>query len=99
MKRNPKTDALLGFAARSRNLVSGDNSCRARLRSIRLLILAEDASEDAQNYFKNHFQGPVLLYGDRDHLGHLIGKSPRMVIGITDRQFARSIEESLRMET
>ncbi len=87
---------LLGFASKSGNLVSGDNTCRAHLRSIKLIIMSTDCKEEAANFFARQFQNKCYTVGNRYELGLAIGKSPRTVIGITDAQFAKSIEKSMR---
>ena len=99
MNTNPKTDSLIGFAARAGALVSGEGTCRDQLKSIRLLILALDGGCGREEYFGRVYTGPVVHYGDRYHLGRITGKSPRTVIGITDDRFAKSIKESLNMKT
>ncbi|QRN86313.1 ribosomal L7Ae/L30e/S12e/Gadd45 family protein [Clostridia bacterium] len=92
---NEETRTLLGFAAKSGNLVSGDNTCRAHLKSIKLVILSKDCSNETAGYFKKQFGNRCYQTGDRYELGIAIGKSPRTVIGIKDSQFARSIEKSM----
>lgn len=92
---NDKTRTLLGFASKSGRLVSGDNTCRAHKKSIRLVILSEDCSEDTAQYYKKQYEDKCYQTGDRYELGLAIGKSPRTVIGITNSQFAKSIVRSM----
>ena len=92
---NEKTRTLLGFASKSGNLVSGENTCRAHQKSIKLVILSEDCTKETAEYYKRQYQEKCFQTGSRFELGIAIGKSPRTVIGITNKQFAKSIEESI----
>lgn len=92
---NEKTRTLLGFASKSGSLVSGDNTCRAHMKSIMLVILSVDCSEETAQHYKKQYGDKCYQTGDRYELGIAIGKSPRTVIGITDSQFAKSIERSM----
>lgn len=87
---------LLGFASRAGKLVSGENTCKAKSKQIQLVILSEDAREDTKRFFANRYKGRCYSLGTRYELGVAIGKSPRTVIGVTERQFAKSIEESIK---
>lgn len=91
-----QTAALLGFAARAGGLVSGENTCRARIKRIHLVVLSADAPVRTQEHFEKQKPGACYTWGDRNELGRVIGKSPRTVVGITDPRFARSIRDSLK---
>lgn len=91
-----RTATLLGFAARAGELVSGENTCRARIRRIHLVLLSGDAPERTRRHFEKLKPGACYTWGDRNELGRVIGKSPRTVVGITDPRFARSIRDSLK---
>lgn len=93
---NNQTKTLLGFASKSGKLVSGENTCKARMKEIKMIILSNDCREDMVVRYQNKFPNRLYRLGDRYELGIAIGKSPRTIIGITDHQFARSIEESMK---
>lgn len=99
-----KIEALLGFAAKAGKVVPGDNAVRSKLRhgKIHLILLAEDASDDITEYY--HYKGeemgiPVICTGTKVKLGWVIGKSQRVVLGISDQQFANSILKQVREKT
>lgn len=96
-----KIEALIGFAAKAGKVVSGDQAVKAKLRhgTVRLLILAEDASQEITEYycFKGLELGiPVIVSGTKLELGLAAGKSQRAVIGIMDKGFASSILKQVR---
>ena len=76
-------------------LISGPSSGRIPLK---LLIIAEDASENTKNKMAGEAgsQGlPYKVYGYSDELSHTAGTSGRMVFGITDDNFAKVITEQI----
>jgi ribosomal protein L7Ae-like RNA K-turn-binding protein len=86
--------SLLGLAQKAGRVFSGDNTCRAKLKYIKLVILSEDCSDKTKDFFQEHCkkeQKPILIIGRRVDLGLALGKSPRTVVGITDLNFARQI--------
>lgn len=93
---NLKIKNLLTLAAKSGNLVSGDGTCINYLKkdAVRLVILAEDASENTKKKFedKTSYRNiPIRYYGNKEQLGTTIGKSSRTIIAIIDKGFAESI--------
>lgn len=94
-------EALLGFASKSGNIAAGDNATRDKLRkgNVYLIILASDASGELIDHYIFHSkkqQITLICSGTKLELGLAIGKSQRGVIGITDRQLARSIINLIR---
>lgn len=95
MIRN-KVESYLGFAARSRNLITGYNTCIMMMekRKVRLLILAEDLAENTVEKMltqckKNKIE--YRIFGNSDDLSHITGKSGKGIFGITDKHFAEII--------
>lgn len=94
--KQDKIKTLLGFAQKAGKVVSGDNACRAKFNKLLLVILSEDCSKETAEYFQYKCKKagkPILFWGSRVDLGVAIGKSPRTVVGITDPNFARQVEE------
>lgn len=92
---NEKTRTLLGFCSKANRLVSGENTCKARTREIKLVIVSTDCRQEVQDRYQHHFPDACYQLASRYELGLAIGKSPRTVIGITDASFAKSIEKSI----
>lgn len=91
---------LLGFAQKSGNLVTGENTCEIFLKKkqIVLLIVSEDVSENTLKKMIGHarkYGVPLYQYGKREELSIAIGKANRAVIGIKDRGFAKKLAELL----
>ena len=91
-----KVFSYMGFAARSRNLVTGYNSCILMMerKKIRLLILTEDLAENTmkkmlQQCDRSHVE--YRIFGKREQLSHITGNCDKGIYGITDRHFAEII--------
>ena len=93
---NPKIKNLLTLAAKSGNLVSGDETCINYLKkdAVKLVILAEDASENTKKKFEDktsYRNVPIRYWGNKEELGNTIGKPSRTIIAIIDKGFSESI--------
>ncbi|WP_454961355.1 L7Ae/L30e/S12e/Gadd45 family ribosomal protein [Eggerthia catenaformis] len=90
----------LGLAVRAKCLVTGENVLVGiRNKSIKLVIIANDASENTKKRMINkcnYYQVEYILFSDSDSLSQAIGKSNRMAIGITEKGFANKLINSLR---
>lgn len=99
--RLTKIRALLGFAAKSGKIFSGNEAVRRQLDkgTIFLIILAKDASRDIAAYYMYNCTTlgvPIICAGTKYDLGLSIGKSQRAVIGISDQSFAKNIVRKVR---
>ena len=88
-----KVDSYLGFAAKSRNLVSGYHTClhTIKQRRMKLLILSEDLSENTVKKLSKLSEEngvPLRIYGKSEELSKATGSQERGVFGITDANFA-----------
>jgi ribosomal protein L7Ae-like RNA K-turn-binding protein len=87
---------MLGFAAKSRQLISGSTTVEERLKKgqVYMVICAQDLSAKTIKHF-NHLcetrQIPFYCYGLCSDLGQGIGKPGRGVIGIISNHFAATI--------
>lgn len=96
-----KVLSMLSIAAKSGNIASGEFSTEKAVKEGKafLVIVASDASENTQKMFSNmteFYEVPMYLYGDKETLGHFIGKEFRASLAVTNEGLARSIEEKLR---
>ena len=88
-----KIDSYLGFAAKSRNLVSGNYSClnAIKQKKLKLLILSEDLSENTVKKLAKLSKEndiPLRIYGKSEELSRVTGSQERGIFGITDVNFA-----------
>ncbi|MGE5581553.1 MAG: L7Ae/L30e/S12e/Gadd45 family ribosomal protein [Bacillota bacterium] len=91
-----KLQSLLGFAAKSRQLISGSNTVLEAIkkRQVYLVICARDLSPRTVRSFRNLCEKQQISFynfGSCSELGHWIGKPGRGVIGITSGHFAATI--------
>ena len=88
---------LIGLATRARKVCFGADSVEERIdkKRVRLLIIAENASERTKDKFikiakKNNI--PVIVKGEIDILSKAIGKSNKAIIGIEDINLSNEIQ-------
>lgn len=96
-----KVLSMLSIAAKSGSIASGEFSTEKAVKEGKayLVIVASDASENTQKMFSNmteFYEVPMYLYGDKETLGHFIGKEFRASLAVTNEGLARSIEKNLR---
>jgi ribosomal protein L7Ae-like RNA K-turn-binding protein len=89
---------MLGFAQKSGNLISGENTVELFVprKKISLVIITEDASDNTKEKFiklATRFQVPYIVWGDRESLSHAIGKYNRAVYGISNKKFSRQLRK------
>lgn len=95
-----KLKAYLGFAAKARQLQTGYNTCLALLdkRKVRLLIVAEDLSLNTVKKMTQKCESSgtdYKIFGERDELSRITGKSGNGIFAITDGNFAKVIAEEI----
>lgn len=92
---------MLGIAAKSGSVASGEYSTEKAVKDGKayLVIVASDASKNTQKMFSNmtdFYEVPMYLYGDKETLGHFIGKEFRASLAVTNEGLAHSIEDKLK---
>ncbi|MBK5263172.1 MAG: ribosomal L7Ae/L30e/S12e/Gadd45 family protein [Peptostreptococcaceae bacterium] len=91
-----KIDSYLGFAKKSRGLISGYNTCIHGINQgkIKLIIIAEDVTENGSEKLIRLAEDKKITYrryGTKEELSKLMGFEDRGVFGIVDDNFARII--------
>ncbi|MFC6331124.1 L7Ae/L30e/S12e/Gadd45 family ribosomal protein [Paenibacillus septentrionalis] len=94
--KNDKALSALGMAMRAGKLATGDEIVLKAIRAgkAKLVVLAADASENTKKKFRDKcssYQVSLKEAYDRESLGRAIGKAERVVIAVTDVQFAQLI--------
>ncbi|MEF9946371.1 MAG: ribosomal L7Ae/L30e/S12e/Gadd45 family protein [Lachnospiraceae bacterium] len=97
-----KALSLIGLATKAGKIASGEFSAEkaAKAGKAFLIIVAEDASDNTKKKFQNmcdFYQVPICFYGNRDTLGHAMGKEFRASLAVLDAGFAKGIIK--QMET
>ena len=89
---------FLGIAWRARAVVAGEYPCLHAIRAGKglFLILAADASANTTGRLKaaaTYRSVPYLVAYTKSQLGRAIGQSARAALLVTDKNFARKLEE------
>ena len=100
MKNDSRVQGMIGLAQRAGKISSGATQVKQDIKNGRaaLVIIAHDASKNTFKDFCSsceHYQVPILRWGDKDRLGHIIGKPFRTIIAVRDKGFANRIKQLL----
>ena len=88
---------MLGLAKRAGKVSTGTFICEKMIKSntARLVILAEDASENTEKAIKNacdYYGTKLIKCSNKADLGHFSGaKADRAVVCVNDNNFAKAI--------
>ena len=92
---------MLGIAAKSGNVVSGEFSTEKAVKTghAYLVIVSEEASANTNKMFTNmtdFYEVPMYVFGTKEELGRCIGKEFRASLAITDENLATAVENKLK---
>lgn len=98
-----KTLGLIGLATKAGKTAGGEFLTEREVKSGRaaLVIVAEDASENTKKKFQNmceYYKVPIRFYGDKDTLGHAMGKQFRASLAVLDEGLAKGIRKHMDTE-
>ena len=98
-----KIYSLLGLCQKAGKLVSGEFSVENAIKGGKacMVIVSSDASDNTSKKFRDkcdYYNVPFYMFGDKEKLGHAIGKEVRTSIAITDDGFAKSFQKNLRVD-
>ena len=101
MSRRDKVLSLIGLAMKAGRCASGEMMTETETKSGRakLVIVASDVSENTKKKFRDmceFYKVPIYFYGDKDTLGHAMGKEFRASLAILDNGFADGIQKELK---
>ena len=101
MANRDKVLSLIGLAMKAGRCTSGETMTEneTKLGRARLVIVASDASENTKKKFRDmckFYRVPICFYGDKDTLGHAMGKEFRASLAILDKGFADGIRKELK---
>ena len=96
--------SMLGIAAKSGNVVSGEFSTEKAVKTghAYLVIVSAEASGNTKKSFCNmtdFHHVPCYCYGSKEALGRCIGKEFRASLAVTDENLARAVEKKLKERT
>ena len=98
-----KALSMISLATKAGKTASGEFSTEQSVKSFRaeLVIVATDASENTKKKFQNmceFYEVPIYFYGDKDTLGHAMGKEFRASLAVNDLGFAKGIMKHIDSE-
>ena len=98
-----KSMGLIGLATKAGKTAGGEFLTEREVKSGRaaLVIVAEDASENTKKKFQNmceYYKVPIRFYGDKDTLGHAMGKQFRASLAVLDEGLAKGIRKHMDTE-
>lgn len=101
--RMNKALSMISLATKAGKTKSGEFMTEKEVKegNARLVIVAGDASENTKKKFKNmcdFYKVPIYFYGDKDTLGHAMGKEFRASLAVIDAGFAKGIRKHLDTE-
>ena len=101
MANRDKVLSLIGLAMKAGRCTSGETMTEneTKLGRARLVIVASDASDNTKKKFRDmceFYKVPICFYGDKDTLGHAMGKEFRASLAILDEGFAAGIQKELK---
>ena len=102
MADNKRLLSLVGLATRARKVVSGEFSTEKSVKSGKshLVIVSEEASDNTKKMFRNmctYYKVPYFEFGNKEELGHILGKQMRASLAVMDAGFAKSMVERMNI--
>jgi len=96
LTNNERLYGLLGLAARAGKIVFGTEACKSGIekKKVKLMLLAKDASERTKINFEEICRKeniPIVEILTVDILSKAIGKTNKVIIGITDGNFSKEM--------
>ena len=98
-----KALSLISLATKAGKTASGEFCTEKEVKTgmAALVIVADDASDNTKKKFQNmceFYEVPIYFYGDKDTLGHAMGKEFRASLAVTDPGFAKGIAKHIEAE-
>ena len=99
--KQDKVLSLIGLATKAGQTASGEFMTEREVKTGRaaLVIVAGDSSDNTKKKFRDmceFYKVPICFYGDKDTLGHAMGKEFRASLAILDEGFADGIQRELK---
>ena len=96
--------SMIGLATRAGKTVSGEFSVENAVKGGRayLVILPCDASDNTKKKFTNmcsYYEVPIHFHGNKEELGHAMGKEQRSSMALLDEGFANAVEQKLELKS
>ena len=95
-----KAYGMIGMAMKAGKVASGEFATEKAVKSGKaaLVIVSETASENTKKKFRNmcdYYKVPICFFGEKEELGHAIGKEFRASLAVLDTGLAKAIEKKV----
>ena len=95
-----KAYGMIGMARKAGKVASGEFAIEKAVKTGKaaLVIVSEAASENTKKKFRNmcaYYQVPIYFFGEKEELGHAIGKEFRASLAVLDDGLAKAIEKNI----
>lgn len=95
-----KAYGMIGMAMKAGKVASGEFATEKAVKSGKaaLVIVSETASENTKKKFQNmcdYYKVPIYFFGEKEELGHAIGKEFRASLAVLDTGLAKAIEKNM----
>lgn len=101
IKNSTRLMTFVGFAAKTRQLISGAQGCESAIKRKEALVvlLSAEVSPNTREHYAELalFRGIPVYQLDDDRLGAAIGKPERKAVCITGKQFADAIINEINL--
>ncbi len=94
-----KAYGMIGMAMKAGKVASGEFATEKAVKSGKaaLVIVSKTASENTKKKFRNmcdYYKVPICFFGEKEELGHAIGKEFRASLAVLDSGLAKAIEKN-----
>lgn len=98
-----KIYGMIGMAMKAGKVASGEFATEKAVKAGKaaLVIVSETASENTKKKFRNmcdYYQVSLKFFGEKEELGHAIGKDFRASLAVLDIGLAKAIEKNFVQE-
>lgn len=98
-----KAYGMIGMAMKAGKVASGEFATEKAVKTGKaaLVIVSEAASENTKKKFRNmcdYYEVPIRFLGQKEELGHAIGKEFRASLAVLDAGLAKAIEKNFIRE-
>lgn len=95
-----KAYGMIGMAMKAGKVASGEFATEKAVKNGKavLVIVSESASENTKKKFRSmcdYYKVPLYFFGEKEELGHAIGKEFRASLAVSDAGLAKAIEKNL----
>lgn len=98
-RSDEKLYGLISLAMKAGGIAAGSFAAEQAVKGGQafLLILAKDASDNTKKKFNNscaYYHVPLIEFGEKEKLGHSIGKEERSALAVTNESLAGAMRKN-----